>query len=94
MEAVSDGMQRMLDAINFLHLAREESKRTILCEPHREHQVRAAIDQAGAAAILTVHPSGACPEGQLLVIDENALEAGLREAAQQGPMFPSMRWHP
>jgi hypothetical protein len=91
---VSDDMQRMLDAINFLHLIREGSKRTILCEPHREHQVRATIDQARAADILTVRPSGACPEDKLLVIDENALEAGLREAAQQGPMFPSMWWRP
>jgi len=84
-------MQRMLDAIQFFHLTREESKRTILCEPHREHQVRAAIDQAGAAGMLTVRPSGACPTDKLIVIDENALEAGLREAAQQGPMFPWMR---
>jgi hypothetical protein len=88
----------MLDEIQFLHLAREESKRTILCEPHREphreHQVRAAVDQAGAADLLTVRPSAACPEGKLIVIDENALDAGLREAAQRGPMFPWMRRHP
>lgn len=84
-------MQRMLDAIRFLDLVREESKRSILCEPHREHQVRAAIDQAGAADLLTVRPSEACPEGKLLVIDENAIEAGLRQAAQRGPMFPWMR---
>jgi hypothetical protein len=90
-EAVSDDLQQMLDAINFLHIARKESKRTILCEPHREHQMRTAVDQAGAAHILTVRPSAACPEGKLIVIDENALEAGLREAAQRGPMFPWTR---
>jgi len=61
-DAVSDAMQQMLDAINALHIAREESKRTILCEPHREHQVRAAVDQAGAADLFTVRPSAACPE--------------------------------
>jgi hypothetical protein len=87
---MSDEMQRMLDAIQFFHLTREESKRTILCEPHREHQVRAVIDQAGAADILTVRPSTACPEGRLIVIDESAIEASLREAAQS-PMFPWMR---
>jgi hypothetical protein len=88
---VTDELQRMLDAINFFHIAREESKRTILCEPHHERQVRAAVDHAGAAEILAVRPSAACPEGKLIVIDDNALEAGLREAAQQGPMFPWMR---
>lgn len=89
---MSDELQRMLDAINFVHIAREESKRAVLCEPHREHQVRAAVDQAGAADILTVRPSPACPEGKLLVIDEGALDAQLREW-QQGEPLP-MRWLP
>ncbi|MEV6014757.1 hypothetical protein [Streptomyces sp. NPDC051997] len=88
---MSVDMQQMLTAIQFFNLVREESKRVIVCEPHREHQVRAAIDQAGAADILTVRPSAACPEGKLIVIDESALEAGLREAAQQSPLFPWMR---
>lgn len=87
---MSGEMQRMLTAIQFFDLVRQESKRLILCELHREHQVRAAVDQAGAADILTVRPSAVCPEGKLIVIDEDALEAGLREAAQRGPMFPWM----
>ncbi|MGW5175916.1 hypothetical protein ACWERY_16330 [Streptomyces sp. NPDC004082] len=86
-------VHRMLTAIQFHRIAREESKRTILCEPHHEHQVRAAVDQAGAADTLTVRPSPACPEGKLLVIDENAIEAGLREAARS-PAFPWMRRQP
>jgi hypothetical protein len=76
---VSDELQRMLDAIHLLGIAREESKRTILCEPHREHQVRAAVDRAGAADILTVRASAACPEAKLLVINEAALEAQTRQ---------------
>lgn len=91
---MSDGVQRMLTEIQFFHLVRQESKRTILCEPHREHQVRAAIDSACAADILTVRASVACPEGKLIVIDESALDAGLREAAQRGPMFPWMGRQP
>ena len=89
---MSDELQRMLDAIHLLDIAREESKRTILCEPHREHQVRAAVDQAGAADILTVRASAACPGGKLLVIDEAALEAQTRQW-QQGFMRPG-RWRP
>lgn len=76
---MSDELQRMLDAIEVLHVAREKLKRTILCEPHREHQVRAVVDQAGAADILTVRASAACPEGKLLVIDPTAwAQGGLR----------------
>lgn len=88
---MSDALDRMLTAIQFAHLVRQESKRTILCEPHREHQVRAAIDQAGVADVITVRASEVCPEGKLIVIDESAIEAGCREAAQRGPMFPWMR---
>jgi hypothetical protein len=88
---MSDELQRMLDAINFVHITREESKRTVLCEPHREHEVRAAVDQAGAADILTVRPSPACPEGKLLVIDEGALGAQLNEWLQGGL---TRRWLP
>lgn len=88
---MSGALDEMLTAIRFLDLVREESKRTILCEPHREHQLRAAVDQEGAAEILTIRPSKVCPVGKLIVIDENALEAGMREVAQQGPMFPGMR---
>ena len=89
---MSDELQRMLDAIQFVDIAREESKRTILCEPHRKHQVRAAVDQAGAADILIVRESAACPEGKLLVIDEAALEAQIRQW-QQGLIRPG-RWRP
>jgi hypothetical protein len=80
---VSDDMQRMLDLIRFHEIARQEAKRTILCEPHREYQIRAAIDQAGAADILTVRASPACPEGQLLILDAGALDASWNEWAQR-----------
>ncbi|MCX4993824.1 hypothetical protein [Streptomyces longwoodensis] len=79
---MNDDMRRMLEAIRFFNLVREESKRTIFCEPHRLDQVRAVIDQAGAADILTVRSSRSCPEGKLLVIDEGALEAQEREWQQ------------
>jgi hypothetical protein len=80
---VSDDMQRMLDLIRFHEIARQEAKRTILCEPHREHQIRAAVDQAGAADILTVRASPACPQGQLLILDTGALDAWWDEWAQR-----------
>lgn len=77
-----DLLQRMLTAICFHEIVREEARRTILCEPHREHAIRAAVDQAGAADILTVKASPACPEGKLLVMDEGAFEAQHREWLQ------------
>jgi hypothetical protein len=80
---MSDGLfQRMLDEISFYGIAKQEAKRTILCEPDLEHAIRAAVDQLKASDILTVCPSPACPEGQLIVIDEGALEAQHQEWLQ------------
>lgn len=78
--------------IRSAEIDRAEAKRTILCEPHREHQIRAAIDQAGAADVLTVKASPFCPEGQLLVIDEGAIEAGQREWIQGMVKNWRMQW--
>lgn len=89
---MSNELQRMLEAIRFFEIAREESKRTILCEPHREHQVRAVVDQVGVADIITVRASAACPEGQFIVLDQGALDAQLNEWQQGGALF--RRWLP
>lgn len=62
-----------------------DAKRTVLCEPHRVDEIRGAVDRMGAAGILTVKASKVCPEGKLLVIDEQALEASARQAAS-GPI--------
>lgn len=72
-----------LTAIRFHDIARAEAHRLILCEPHREHQIRAAVDQLGAADVLTVRASPHCPEGKLLVIDTGAIEASEREWVQR-----------
>lgn len=64
-------------------VAREQARRTILCEPHREHQIRAAVDQAGAADIFTVRASPACPEGQLLLIPEDFIDTAQRAALER-----------
>lgn len=85
-------LSRLLDEIRFYEIARQESRRLILCEPHREHQVRAAVDQAGATDILTVRASPACPEGKLLVIDRGAIDAQWNEWAQ-GMTNKPIRFH-
>lgn len=69
------GWDQIVAALNRLEEERQAAKRTVLCEPHREHQIRAAVDQLDAADIFTVKASPACPEGKLLIIDERALDA-------------------
>lgn len=77
---MSDLMQEIRDAIRRDLAARERARRTVICEPHREQEVRAAVDQLAAADIFTVRASVACPEGRLLLIDEAAIDARLTRA--------------
>lgn len=64
-----------------------DAKRTVLCEPHRVEEIRKAVDRMGMGGILTVKSSPVCPEGKLLVIDEQALEASARQAASRPIRF-------
>lgn len=85
-------LSRLLDEIRFYEIARQESRRLILCEPHRVDQIRAAVDQADATDILTVRASPACPDGKLIVIDEGAIDAQWNEWAQRMMKTP-IRFH-
>jgi hypothetical protein len=60
-----------------------DAKRVILCEPDRVDEIRAAVEERRCEAILTVRGSEHCPPGQLIVIDQGALEAVSRQAAQR-----------
>lgn len=56
-----------------------DAQRTLICEPHREEQVLAAVESQGLAAILTVEASHACPAGRLLIIDTPGLQAAMNQ---------------
>ncbi|MFE9850312.1 hypothetical protein ACFYPN_16080 [Streptomyces sp. NPDC005576] len=60
-----------------------DARRTIICEPHLVDEIREVVDRAKMAGILTVKTSLACPPGQLVVIDEQAMEAEMNQAASQ-----------
>ncbi|MFB8182608.1 hypothetical protein ACFC8N_42795 [Streptomyces sp. NPDC055966] len=72
----------LVNDIRFWDQIQGDAKRTVICEPHRAAEVRALIDQRGYDHV-TVLASLACPEGQFLVIDEQALEAANRQMMQQ-----------
>lgn len=64
-----------------------DAQRTILCEPHRVDEIREAVARFGMAGIVTVKSSRVCPVGKLLVLDEQAMEASLRQAASRPIRF-------
>lgn len=72
-----------LDDIRLLMQEAEDAHRTLVCQPDREHAVRAAVDQLGATGIFTVKASSVCPPGKILVLDEQAIEASWRQTVQR-----------
>lgn len=60
-----------------------DSQRTVICEPHRVDEIRAAVEERGYDSFLTVRASLACPEGKLVILDENAMEASQRQLFQR-----------
>lgn len=62
----------------------EESKRTIVCAPEHEAAVAAAIDRFGLAKhAFKVVASPVVPPGQVIVMDENAMQASTNESLQR-----------
>ncbi|MGW7726172.1 hypothetical protein ACWGJ6_22920 [Streptomyces canus] len=75
--------RRMLTDICFYSQVIGDSKRTILCQPSLVDAVREAVEAHDAGGAYTVRASPACPDGKLLVLDEQAMEASFRQAARR-----------
>jgi hypothetical protein len=73
----------LVTSIRFWEQIQGDAKRTVICEPHRVDEIRAAVDERGCGGTVTVRASTACPEGQLVVIDEAAMEAADRQMVQR-----------
>lgn len=71
------------DELRFSTQVMNDAKRTLVCEPNRADEVRALIQTMGAAGTFEVKDSAACPPGQILVLDEQALTAAQNQTLQQ-----------
>lgn len=76
-----DDLQRMLNDIRFYDQILGDAKRTICCPPEHATAVRDEVERRGAGHLFTVLVSPVCPPGKLIVIDEQAMEASMRQAA-------------
>ncbi|MEU0078534.1 hypothetical protein ABZY58_11610 [Micromonospora tulbaghiae] len=79
-----------VDDLRFWMQTFEDARRTILCPPHLADQVRSVIDQHGVAGMYDVQESTACPQGAILLVDDNAVDAGTRQALQQAANAPPL----
>ncbi|MFD9249528.1 hypothetical protein [Streptomyces bottropensis] len=73
----------ILDEIRFRLQIAADARRTLICEPDQVDAVQAAVDQLDAGGTFTVKASPYCPAGQIVVIDEQALEASWRQTVQR-----------
>ena len=68
-----------------------DAKRTLICEPERADEVRAAVAQTGRSHLYTVCASAACPPSKILILDEQALQASWNQTVQQAAKNIRMR---
>jgi len=73
----------VFEEIRFLMQTAADARRTLLCEPNHADAVRTAVDQLGATHLFTVKASPYCPDGKIVVIDEQAMEASWRQTIQR-----------
>ncbi len=72
----------------------EQQKRTVLCGPEVEETVRQAIDRNNLAGMFKVQASDVIPTGQIVVVNEHAIEANMRELLREdiGRPRPASYW--
>jgi len=91
-------LDRILVDIEFARIWREESKRTIICRPEHATELRWRIDQAGLDDVLKIVEQSFVPEGTIWIIDEQAIEAGTRQALAKPPVLfgyrPALYYRP
>lgn len=75
--------RRAATDIAFAEIVRAESKRTVLVGADGVDRIRWHVDQAGLGDVITVQESPYVASGWAYVVDEQAIEAGTREAFTQ-----------
>ena len=69
-----------------------DAKRTLICEPERAEEVRAAVARMGRSHLYTVSASPACPAGKILILDDQALQASMNQTFLRAAK--NIRLHP
>lgn len=75
--------RRAATNIAFAEIVRAESKRTVFVGADDADRIRWHVDQAGLGDVITVQESPYVAPGRAYVVDEQAIDAGIREAFAQ-----------
>jgi hypothetical protein len=66
----SDALGRLRAALQTI----EDMKRTIVCPPELEQQVKDVVEGLALGGVMKVWPMVSCPPGKILIINEQALQ--------------------
>lgn len=71
-----------------------DAQRTVLCPPEWESRCKGYVDARGLAGLIKVVASTVIPDGQIIVVDEQAMEASWRQSLQTfrprfEPLYPT-----
>lgn len=77
-------MSDVLTEVRFWAQVIGDSKRTVMCSPDLESRCKSYVDARGLGGLITVKASPVVPDSQILVIDEQGVEASWRDATS-GP---------
>lgn len=69
----------VLTEVQFWAQVMTDAKRTVLCSPDLESRLKGYVDARGMGGLITVVASPGCPDGQLFVVDEQAMRASRNE---------------
>lgn len=72
----------------------KDAERTVVCNPDMESRVKGILGRLGASGMKVI-ASPFCPEGSVYVLDENAINAKLRQSLLRSlrePLTPLTRF--
>lgn len=72
----------ILTEVRFWAQVMTDAQRTVLCPPEWESRCKGYVDARGLGGLIKVVASPIVPPNQIVVVDENALEASNRQALQ------------
>lgn len=72
-------MSDVLTEVRFWTQVIGDQKRTVYCSPGLESRVKGWIDARGMGHLLTVKASQVCPDTQVFIVDQQAIEANWQQ---------------
>lgn len=80
-------ISQILTNVQFWTSVIHEAKRTWICPPRYEDQIRQLVEAHGLSHTITVKSSVGCPEHLLLIVDEQAMQADRNQMMNRKTLF-------